>query len=65
MKGLRGGIFRSGNRSRRDKNRKGKGKGSIRVAKTEVYQGHLEVSRIGKLLLLIHTGLYIYSKTIT
>ena len=65
MEGERSRILRSGNWTRRNKDGGGKDKRSIGLADTEVYQEHSEVLRIGKLLSLIHSGLYNYSQTIT
>ena len=54
MKGERSRVFRSGNRTGRDKDGKGEGKRSLGVADTEICQRCAEISGIGKLLSLIH-----------
>jgi len=62
---MRSRIFRSGNRARGNKYGRGKGEGGIRMANTKMCQRHPKVLRIGELLLSIHTGLCVYSKTVT
>jgi len=64
VEGLRSRVSRSSNRSRGDKDRRGKDKRSFGLANTEVCQGYSKVSWIGKLLSLIHTRLCVHSKTI-
>ena len=64
MKDERSKIFRSGNWTRRNKDRERKGERYIGLANTKVYQGYTKVLRIGELLLLIHSRLCIHSKTI-
>ena len=64
MKGKRSGIFRSGNWTGENKDGGREDKRCIGLADTKVCQGHTKVLRIGELLLLIHSGLYIHSKTI-
>ena len=65
MKGSEGRILRSGDRSRGNKDGEREDEESIGVANTKVCQRCSEVLRIGKLLLPIHTELYVYSQTIT
>ena len=62
---MRSRVFRSGNRTRGNKDGKGKDEGGIRIANTKICQRCPKVLRISKLLSLIHTGLCIYNKTIT
>ena len=64
MKGERSGIFKSGNWTRENKDEGREIERCIGLAETRVCQGHTKVLRIGKLLLLIHSELCIYSKTI-
>ena len=54
-------ISQSSNWTGRYKDRGREGKRCIKVANTEVCQRRIEVFRIGKLLLLIYSRLYIYS----
>ena len=54
MKGERGGILGSCNRTREYKDGGRESEGSVRVADIKVCQGYTKVFRIGKLLLLIH-----------
>ena len=65
MEGERSRIFRSSDWTGRNKDGGGKGERSIGLANTKVCQECSEVLGIGKLLLLIHLGLYNYSQTIT
>ena len=65
VEGERSRILRSGDWTGRNKDREVKGKRSIGLANTEVYQGCSEVLGIGKLLLLIYSGLCNHSQTIT
>jgi len=65
VEGLRSWVSRSSNKSRGDKDGKREDEGCFGLANTKVCQGCSKVSRIGKLLLPIHTGLCIYSETIT
>jgi len=58
-----GKVSRSGDWTRRDKNRKIKGEGDAGMANTNVYQGHTEVPETSKLLLLVHPGLCNHSQT--
>jgi len=64
VKGERSGIFRSGNWTGGNKDRGRESERCIGLADTKVCQGYTKVLRIGKLLLLIHSELCIYSKTI-
>jgi len=50
----RSGVFRDGNQSRWDKDRRGESERCFGLAGTKVCQGRVEVLRIGKLLLPIH-----------
>ena len=54
IEGERGRVFRSGNRTGRDKDGEGKSKRSLGVADTEMCQRCSEIPGIGKLLPLIH-----------
>ena len=54
IEGEGGGIFRSSNRTRGDKDGEGEGERSIGVADTEVCQRCTKVLRVGELLLLIY-----------
>ena len=54
MKGKRSRVSRNGNRTRRYKNGRREGEGSIRLANIQVCQGYTEVLRTSKLLLLVH-----------
>ena len=54
MKGKGGRIFRSSDRTGRDKDGEREGERSAGVADTKVCQRYTKVFRIGKLLLLIH-----------
>ena len=65
VEGKRSRILRSGDWTERNKDKEVKGKRSIGLANTEVYQGCSEVLGIGKLLLLIHSRLCNHSQTIT
>jgi len=65
VEGERSRILRSGDWTERNKDKEVKGKRSIGLANTEVYQGCSEVLGIGKLLLLIHSRLCNHSQTIT
>ena len=65
VEGERSRILRSGDWTGRNKDREVKGKRSIGLANTEVYQGCLEVLGIGESLSLIHSGLCNHSQTIT
>jgi len=58
-------ILRGGNQGKRDKDGRREGEGCVGLADTKVCQGCTEVLRIGKLLLPIHQGLCIHSKTFT
>ena len=62
--GKRSGIFRSGNWPRGNKYGEREGEGDIGLADTKVCQECTKVLRIGELLLSIHLGLCIHSKTI-
>ena len=50
MEGKVSRIFRSGNRTRGNKDGERESKRSLGVADTEVYQGHTEILRTGELL---------------
>jgi len=63
VEGVRGRIFRSGNRTGRNKDGGRKGEGCVRLANTQVCQGCAKIPRTGELLSLIHRGVYIYSQT--
>ena len=65
MKGERSRVSKSNNWTRRNKDGEGEGKRYIGVADIKVCQGCSKVLGIGKLLLLIHSGLCSYSQTIT
>ena len=54
MKSERSGIFRGGNQSKQDKDRRGEGERCFELADTKVCQGCAEVLGIGKLLSLIY-----------
>ena len=57
-------VFRSCDRTRENKDGGREGEECFGLADNKVYQGCPEVLRIGELLLLIYSGLYIYSQTI-
>ena len=61
MKGKRGKLPRSGDWAQGDKDGEGKGKGSIGVANTNMYQEHAEIPGTSKLLSLICSGLHLHS----
>ena len=54
MEGERSRVFRSGNRTGKDKARERKGKRSLGVADTKMYQRCSEVLGTGQLLSLVH-----------
>jgi len=54
VKSKRGRVFRSGDRTRWDKDGRREGERCFGLVNTEVCQECAEVFRIGKLLLLIH-----------
>jgi len=64
VEGERSRIFGSGNWAREYKDRRREGERCFGLADTKVCQGHSEVLGISELLLLIYSGLCIYSKTI-
>ena len=65
MEGQGDRVLRSCHRTRRDKDGRGKGKGSFGLADTKVCQGCVKVLRIGELLLTIYQRLCIHSEAFT
>ena len=64
MKGERSWVFGSGNRTRRNKDRRREGERCLELANSKVCKGYSKVLGIGKLLSSIYSELCIYSQTI-
>ena len=65
MKGQRGRIFRSSNRTGRNKDEGGEGERGFGRADTEICQRCAEILGIGKLLSPVHRRVCISSEAIT